>query len=211
MAISTLDPDSMKQYSGKDGIDTAPNGSSAHQVYQTKVTPVKHPRTVGIEQLHQENFRVTSSNRRALHLATNSKRSKPIAVRIPRASRMDQTRDNNRARLQQQQPAQRQILHEADRQHSSRNRSNMIGTLYLQPIEDIRSIFHITSENSKFSEHDREITGFNSTGKGNFIDIRHHLKASPPTSTSTSVSASASASATSSASTTPSATTSTTA
>ena len=34
-------------------IDTGPT-DSAHQVYQTKVSPAKHPRTVGLGQLHQE-------------------------------------------------------------------------------------------------------------------------------------------------------------
>ena len=81
MAVSTRDPDNMRTVE----IDAGPT-DSANQVYQTKVTHVKHPvnypRTFGLGQLHQKKFRVTSSNRRALHLATNSKRSKPIALGI---------------------------------------------------------------------------------------------------------------------------------
>ena len=40
----------------------------------------------------------------------------------------------------------------------------------------------------KLSEHHGEISGLNSTGKDNFNDIRHHLKASTPSSTPTSAS-----------------------
>ena len=49
----------------------------------------------------------------------------------------------------------------------------------------------------KLSEHHGEITGLNSTGNDNFNDIRHHLKASTPASTSASTPASTSTSASS--------------
>ena len=49
MAISTPDPDNMRT------VDTDTGSTdSAHQVYQTKVSPVKHLLTVGLGQLHQE-------------------------------------------------------------------------------------------------------------------------------------------------------------
>ena len=59
------------------------------------------------------------------------------------ASRTDQTRNNHRASLQQQQPAQRHVLQE-DRQRISRKRSNMS-----HHHGDTRRIFHTTPENSR--------------------------------------------------------------
>ena len=62
---------------------------------------------------------------------------------------MDSTRKNDRAHLQQQEPARRNVLHEADRQRNSRRRSNMRSTLSLHRHEDTRRIFHTTLENSR--------------------------------------------------------------
>ena len=106
----------MKQYSGKDGIDTAPNGSSAHQVYQTKVSPAKRSRTVGLGQLHQEELpdHIEQPENTSLGDELQTKQARRSSRRS--ASRMDQTSKNHRASLQQQlQLAQLQFLHEAGR------------------------------------------------------------------------------------------------
>ena len=62
-------------------IDIRPT-DSAHQVYQTKVSPAKHPRTVGLGQLRHEERLGHIEQPESTSLSVKVERSKYIAVRI---------------------------------------------------------------------------------------------------------------------------------
>ena len=101
--MSTLDPDNMTTVD----IDIGPN-DIAHQVYQTEVSPVKHPRTVGLGQLHQEELQGYIEQPESTSLGDELQNEQVHLTSHLSASRMDQTRNNDRAHLQQQQePAPR--------------------------------------------------------------------------------------------------------
>ena len=144
MAISTLDPDNMRTAD----IDTGPT-DSAHQVYQTKVSPVKQPRTVGLGQLHQEERLGHIEQPESTSLGDELPKKQVHRSSHRSAPRMDQTRNNRRGDLQRQQIPQRQVLHKADAQRNSRKGSNMRGTLSLHRHGHTRRIFHTTLENSQ--------------------------------------------------------------
>ena len=145
MVISTLDPGNMRTVD----IDTGPT-DSAHQVYQTKVSPAKRSRTVGLGQLHQEELPGHIEQPESTSLGDEHPKKQVHRSSHRSAPRMDQTRNNHRAHLQQrQQLAQRQVLYKADAQRNSRKRSNMRGTLSLHRHGDARRMFHTTLENSR--------------------------------------------------------------
>ena len=77
MAMSTLDPDNMTTVD----IDIGPN-DIAHQVYQTEVSPVKHPRTVGLGQLHQEELQGYIEQPESTSLGDELQKKQSTAVRI---------------------------------------------------------------------------------------------------------------------------------
>ena len=97
MATSTLDPDNMRTVD----IDTGLT-DSAHQVHQTNVSLAKHPRAVGLGQLHQEELPGHIEQPESTSLGDELRKKQ--VHRSPRrsTSRMDQTRNNHRAHLQQQ-------------------------------------------------------------------------------------------------------------
>ena len=130
-------------------IDTGPT-ESAHQVYQTKVLPVKYPRTVALGELHEKELPGHIEQPESNSLLGDELQKKQVHRSSHRsAPRMDQTRNNRRGDLQRQQIPQRQVLHKADAQRNSRKGSNMRGTLSLHRHGHTRRIFHTTLENSQ--------------------------------------------------------------
>ena len=144
LTLSTQDPDSIRTAD----IDTGPT-DSAYQVYQTNISPVEHPWTVGLCQFHQEERPGHIEQPESTSLGDEPQKKQVHRSSHRSASRMHQTRNNHRVHLQHQEPAPRNILPEADRQRNSRKRSNMRRTLSLHRHGDThhRKI-HTTLQNS---------------------------------------------------------------
>ena len=92
--MSTLDPDNMTTVD----IDIGPN-DIAHQVYQTEVSPVKHPRTVGLGQLHQEELQGYIEQPESTSLGDELQMKQVRHSSHRSASRIDQTKNNHRAHI----------------------------------------------------------------------------------------------------------------
>ena len=110
---------------------------------------VKHPRTVGLGQFNQEELLSHIEQPESTLLGEELLKKQVHRSSHRSTSRMDQTRNTQRAHLQQQQPAQRQVLHKADDKRNSRKKANIRGTPSLHRHRDTRRIFHTTLENSR--------------------------------------------------------------
>ena len=89
----------MKQYIETVDIGTRPTDSK-QQVYRTNDSPVKHPRTVGLEQL-QEKLPGHNAQPESTSLGDGLQKKQAHRSSHRSTSRIDKTRNNHSARLQQ--------------------------------------------------------------------------------------------------------------